>query len=192
MKKIIIVAMASVLTVLVQAREANWGALYTGKAVGDMKPGLSAVDDYSAFYCTAAVAQTLFGSIEVSGIETYLVSNFDAGKDGLKASGTALLEGNYGTTDQQYGFTKYDGGAVAADDYIGIVFFEGDESREFRVFGTGSATLVDGLLVFDDTVKTAYIGSWTPTPEPTGTMLILFAMALLALRRAQNKALADD
>jgi len=171
-----------------QAASVNWAAVYSGKANGDTSPSLAKIGYYAAYYLPVAAATDVFHSTELTAVTDFIRANFATAKVGVETSGTALTAGDYSALEGQYGFAKYDKTPVAADEYLAVIFYENGTDREFRVFGKDSATWIEGLLVFDDTEKTAYVGDWTTAsvPEPTGTVLILLGLAGLALKRKRS------
>lgn len=171
-----------------QAATVNWAAVYSGAAPGDVAPSLAGVGDYSAYCLTVASAEAVFGSAELSAVNSYVKANYSAAKSGVAAYGTALTAGDYSALEGQYGFAKYDGSPVAAGNYLAVLFYDNGTDREFRVYGKDSAIWAEGQLVFDDTENTAYVGDWTAeaVPEPTSGMLLLIGIAGLALTRKRT------
>lgn len=140
---------------------------------------------YSAYYCTKAAAETMFGKAQtVEGIVTFLKSNFTAGKTAMgKTEGSVELNDKSEYSFDQYAFRKYDQTISTSETYFGVLFYE---NEAFRVFGNADFVMPDANLVFDDQSAGTF-SAWTkggdPVPEPTSGMLFLLGSALLALRR---------
>jgi len=186
MKKIIasaVVVLTSYFFVATAAKaEQYWAAVYSEAYEGDTSPSTAQRANYTAYYCTEAVAQTMFGgATSVEGIESYLKSNFATGKSamGSTAGSVELTGGDYGLG--QYSFIKYATGPIETGTYLAVAFY-GEEA--FRVFGAADAVLDSGRLKFTDkNAPTGSVGAWQTVPEPTSGLLMLCGFALMALRR---------
>jgi len=171
------------LALAMQAHAApNWATLYSGAYSKDTTPSTEGRANYTAYYCTVAAAQTMFGGADtIEGIETYLKANFTTGKSAMDttAGSYALTQGDYGKG--QYSFVSYFADPIAEGSYFSVAFYQNDA---FRVFS--SADVDSGNLTFDDTSALTTSGSWTTVPEPTSGMLLLLGFAALGLRRKQR------
>ena len=166
-----------------QAMPVSWVTLNTIANPLDTVPSDALAENYSALFCTVNMAQTLFGGSSVSAIEAYFTDNYSKTVDGM----SALTDPYY--VDGSYTLDAYDGTEYQSADYVAVVFY-GDDG--FRVYGEGSAQLVNGnSLVFNDvTANLGTVGSWLSAgsgiPEPSSGLLLLMGGALLALRRRRK------
>ena len=143
----------------------NWVAINTEQASGDESPSLSSAKDYTVYFCTVEAAEQIFGGAStVEAITDYLFNNYADGKTALSTSGTQLDASSYELG--QYSFVKYFETAPVVADYLGIIFYDGDDGSEFRVFGSDNAKRDEHWVVFDD--NTSGVGEWVKptTPEP--------------------------
>ena len=142
----------------------NWVAINTEQASGDESPSLSSAKDYTVYFCTVEAAEQIFGGAStVEAITDYLFNNYADGKTALSTSGTQLDASSYELG--QYSFVKYFETAPVVADYLGIIFYDGDDGSEFRVFGSNNARRDEHWVVFDDDLSG--VGEWTaPKVEP--------------------------
>jgi len=183
MKKLIMMLAVACAAVVGQA-EQYWAAVYStasdAKGATDASPSLENRAQYTAYYCTVAAAETMFGSSERAGIEAYLKNNFATGKSamGTTAGSVELTGGDYGL--DRYSFIAYSASAIEDAQYLAVAFY-GDSA--FRVFDAANAVLDSGRLTFTDKNAVAgTVGAWN-VPEPTSGLLLLLGVAGLALRR---------
>ena len=165
-----------------QAMPTTWATLNTVAHSGDTSPSDALAMNYSAYLCTAETAEMLFGSTALAEIEEYITHHYSKTAEGTKA-----LENPY-YVDGSYTLDCYDGTVYSSADYIAVAFY-GD--REFRVYGNGSAQLVNGSLVFDDaSAPQGTVGDWRTAsdviPEPSSGLLLMVGGVLLTLRRRRK------
>ena len=182
MKKLLILG-AALLTATVFADVSN--ATVTtiganGDESGDFAP-------YTAYLCTVAAAESYFsGNTTYAGITSYLKdsANFADGVSQI-ATGGILLE-TYEYDLGEYSFIKQFGPGELLGNYIALVTYANGGDDYFRVF---ESSVSGGSVVFDPEIGAGSAGAWTPvstpspTPEPTGGLLLLLGAAGLALRR---------
>ncbi len=183
MKKLMIMAVA-VMAMATSYAATTWAYLDT---VGVNNETTSDVANYSAYYCTAGVAASIFGGASSQeAISNYLAANYVDYRAGIDRMDTMIPYGE-GFDDGVYTFVpRMQGGSMTSgDSYIAIVAYLGDGGDKFRVFE--SSVIEDGSLTFDPTIGSegGTAGSWTAAaiPEPTTGVLMLFGLACLALRR---------
>jgi len=157
----------------------TWVTLNTVKDPLDASPSdLNAVN-YSGYFCTVETAKALFGGASVAEIEAYVTYHYSKTEAGTLALGDPYF------CDDSYTLDRYDGTVYNSADWIALAFY-GD--HQFRVYGEGSAQLVDGSLVFDDASAPAgTVGDWKQAsyfiPEPSCALLMLVGAGWLMLRR---------
>lgn len=177
---------AAVMALATSYAATTWAYLDT---IGANNKETSEIANYSAYYCTASEAQSIFG---VAGTQTaianYLSNNYIdfstgfADMDEMIPYGEGFDAGVYTFVPQVQG-----GAMTAGDSYIAIVAYLNDGGNKFRVFESSVAE--DGSLSFDPELGPQYDGgtasAWTAAaiPEPTTSILMLFGLACLALRR---------
>jgi len=155
----------------------SWATLNTTAYDGDTSGGADC-SMYAAYYLSATDAANKFGGSNVSSIQNYLSQNFSTQ---VPTGGTAFSDPYY--YGDQYTLDNYVGSGYASADYVAIAFYG---ETAYRVFGAGSASLINGSLLFDSAnteVTKGSVGAWTTVPEPTSALLILLGMAGLALKR---------
>jgi len=148
--------------------------LYTEAATADANPQTDHLNYYTAYFCTAETAQSLFGS----DASEYLMYNFEKGMGQLASLDNALLSpDDYGLG--QYGFlARVEVPSTPA--YQAFVFYANGADKAFRVFNGGSWSA--DTLMFDD-ADAGTADAWTTVPEPTSAILLLLGVAGLALKR---------
>lgn len=183
MKKLMIMAVA-VMALATSYAATTWAYLDTSGANNEET---SDIANYSAYYCTADTASSIFGvEGKQEAISAYLAANYVDYRSGIKGMDTMKA---YGFDKGVYTFVpQVQGGAMTAgDSYIAIVAYLNDGGNKFRVFESSVDT--DGNLSFDPAIGSedggGTAGSWTAAaiPEPTTSILMLFGLACLALRR---------
>lgn len=175
-------AFAVVMTANPAAAIPTWATLNTEANPLDLNPSDARALNYSGYFCTIDTANSLFGGSSVEKIQEYITYHYSTTAAGTKAFSDPYF------TDESYTLDRYDGTVYNSADYVAVAFY-GD--HQFRVYGEGSAQLVDGSLVFDDMSATAgTVGEWTQAsyviPEPSSGLLLLFGWAALGLRRRRR------
>ena len=160
----------------------TWATRNTTAHPGDTSPSDARAMNYSAYLCTVETAEALFGTTALAEIEEYITYHYSK-----TAEGTKELKDPY-YVDGSYTLDCYDGTVYSSADYIAVAFY-GD--HKFRVYGEGSAQLVNGSLVFDDaSAAQGTVGDWKTAsnviPEPSSGLLLMMGGALLALRRRRK------
>jgi len=145
----------------------------------DNNPSATKAGNYTAYYCTVAAAEEIFGSSERTAIESYMIAQHAKGGPALAEKATLVDQSGYYAAGQ-YTFIEYMADAVAQGDYVAILFWGTDA---FRVFGSDNAVWDAGTLTFDDEGAAGTVGSWRIIPEPTSGLLMLLGLAGLALKR---------
>lgn len=176
------VALAGLLLAGAAQAMPTWATLNTTAHPGDTSPSDARAMNYSAYLCTTETAAALFGTTALAEIEHYITYHYSKTAEGTKA----LKDPYY--VDGSYTLDCYDGTVYSSTDYIAVAFY-GD--HKFRVYGEGSAQLVNGSLVFDDaSAAQGTVGDWRTAsnfiPEPSSGLLLLMGGALLALRRRRK------
>ncbi len=181
MKKLMIMAVA-VMAMATSYAATTWAYLDT---MGVNNETESDIANYSAYYCTATIASSIFdGAGTQETISAYLAANYVDYRSGIEGMDTMNA---YGFDEGVYTFVPQIQEAMrSGETYIAIVAFLGDGGDKFRVFESTADT--EGSLTF----KPEYgpeiggtAGDWTAAaiPEPTTGVLMLFGLACLALRR---------
>lgn len=181
----------------VHAASTSWALVNTEAYGGDLSPSTAKAEtSYTAYFCSVAMVQTLFGGDgSIGAVTSYLKNNFATGLDKLAESATALKEGDFDLG--QYTFANHNLSSALAGDYFAIITYANGEDKAARVFKN---TATGGNVAFDDQpgYSGGTFGIWfSPAPEPTSGLLFLLGLAGLALRRKKYYAImrvdgADD
>lgn len=160
----------------------TWATLNTEAHPLDATPSDAQAMNYSAYFCTVETAKKLFGGSTVAAIQEYVTYHYATSVPGS----TAFTDPYF--SDDAYTLDRYDGTVYNSADYVALAFY-GD--HKFRVYGEGSAQLLNGSLIFDDKSALAgTVGEWTTAsyivPEPSSGLLLLMGWAMLALRRRKS------
>jgi len=147
-----------------------------------------AITDYSAYYCTKAQAETMFGSGNIADISKYLTKDeesYKKGMDDLEALGATYKYTSYGIDEEtgEYVFSKYLQSALNGD-FVAIVAKSNESSGakdDVRVFSATASQ--SGTLEFNPTAGKGSATEWATVPEPTSGVLLLLGFAALSLRR---------
>lgn len=143
---------------------------------------------YSAYLCTVeAAAQYFGGNSGYATITAYLKdeANFESGVAQIASGGIAFDTYEYDMGEYSY-IKEFRPGELSSGNYIALALYAGAGVDYFRVF---ESVLSGGALVFDPAIDAGSAGAWTPvgtpspTPEPTGALLMLIGAAGLALKR---------
>lgn len=183
MKKLMIM-LVGVMAMATSYAAATWAYLDT---IGANNEVTSDIANYSAYYCTASTAGSIFsGASTQEAITSYLAANYIDYSAGI-AGMTAMIPYGEGFDDGVYTFVPPVQGGLTDGSYIAVVAYLGEGGDKFRVFESSVDT--DGNLSFDPEIGPQYDGgtasAWTAAaiPEPTTSILMLFGLACLALRR---------
>jgi len=203
MKKILVLTAIAVAAGFAQAdTTVYWAAMESVAANGDTSAGTASLNSYSAYFCTADYAATLFGGAKtVDSVTSYLAGNYDTALSALQTSAAsgpaaevvtankaAKLTGTAYANDSYYFRATYGSSlATIGSEYLAMLFYDNGSDREIRVMANSPSgiDMQSGNALFSDNPLSGggTAGSWTAAPEPTSGMLLLCGFALMALKR---------
>ena len=176
MKKLLVIAAATLLGVAAQAAMVTWSVDNTYiKGTTDAAEGWQMV-----FFDNAEVARADFiASLATGGYKTSVATYAGIGSDLTDSDGYAdgvSKTQTYGNPETITGyFVLFD-----SDDYNTATFAYVSETMDAT---TGSTAGQNAAMDFGDVVATQDAKNWTAVPEPTSGLLLLVGGALLALKR---------